>query len=61
LKNSLDTAREEGELKGEAKGKIEGKIEVAQVLIAMGDDDQKIVRVTGLSIDEIGNLRKNVG
>jgi hypothetical protein len=57
LKNSLDTVREEGE----AIGELKGKIEVAQTLIVMGDDDEKIVRITGMSIDQIVNLRKNVG
>jgi predicted transposase/invertase (TIGR01784 family) len=57
LKNSLDTAHEEGEL----KGKIEGKIEVARVLIELGDTDEKIVKATGLSIDEIVKLRKISG
>ena len=64
LKNSLDTAREEGEakgeLKGEAKGKIEGKIEVAIALVEIGEDNEKIARVTGLSIDEIITLRKKM-
>ena len=50
LKNSLDTAREEGEVKGMLK--------VALALIISGDDDQKIAQVTGLPIEEIVKLRK---
>ena len=50
LKNSLDTAREEGEVKGMLK--------VSQALIISGDDDQKIAQVTGLPIEEIVELRK---
>ena len=46
LKNSLDTANEEG------------KIEVAQKLITMGFDDKKIAEATGLSNDEIVGLRE---
>ncbi|MEA5427397.1 Rpn family recombination-promoting nuclease/putative transposase [Arcicella lustrica] len=60
LKNSLDTAREEGEtegiLKGKLEGKIEGKIEVAQNMLAMGMPMETIIQVTGLSEEEIKRL-----
>ncbi|MBB6004573.1 Rpn family recombination-promoting nuclease/putative transposase [Arcicella rosea] len=60
LKNSLDTAREEGEmegiLKGKLEGKIEGKIEVAQNMLAMGMSVEMIIQITGLSEEEISRL-----
>jgi predicted transposase/invertase (TIGR01784 family) len=49
LKNSLDTAREEG--------KIEGKIEVAKNLLSSGVSIDLIVKSTGLSGDEIKKLK----
>jgi predicted transposase/invertase (TIGR01784 family) len=51
LKNSLDTAREEG--------KIEGKIEIVKEMIKDSEPIEKIMRYTGLSkeqIEEIKNL-----
>ena len=56
LKNSIDTAREEGE----NKGKLEGKIEIARNLINKGFNISDIVEITGLSIIEIEKL-KNEG
>ncbi len=49
LKNSLDTAREEG--------KIEGKIEVVKNLLKNGVDIEIIIKSTGLSEDEIEELK----
>ena len=56
LKNSIDTAREEGE----HKGKLEGIIEIARNLINKGFNISDIVEITGLSIIEIEKL-KNEG
>lgn len=50
LKNSLDTAREEG--------KIEGKTEVARNLLSNGVSIDLIMKATGLSKTEIEKLRK---
>lgn len=50
LKNSLDTAREEG--------KIEGKTEVARNLLSNGVSIDLIMKATGLSRTEIEKLRK---
>lgn len=49
LKNSLDTAKEEG--------KIEGKIEVAKGLLIIGVNIDVISKSTGLTVDEIEKLR----
>ena len=49
IKNSLDTARDEG--------KIEGKIEVAKNLLLSGVPVDVIVKSTGLSIREIEKLK----
>jgi predicted transposase/invertase (TIGR01784 family) len=59
LKNSLDTAREEGEIKGVIKGKIEGKIEVVEMMLKNGVDDHTISLNTGISIEKIQSLRKS--
>ncbi len=49
LKNSLDTAREEG--------KIEGKIEIATKAIKKGLSMNDIIELTGLSADEINKIK----
>ena len=72
LKNSLDTAKEEGEeigikkgekigiKKGEEigikKGKIEEKIEVAKTALTEGIPIETIIKLTGLSKEEIKKL-----
>ena len=61
IKNSLDTAREEGEKKGliegTLKGKIEGKIEVAKNLLQSGIEISIIMIATGLSEQQIEKLK----
>ena len=52
IKNSLDTAREEGE----KRGKIEGKVEVVKTMLKKGMDIQLIIEITGLSKKEIEQL-----
>jgi predicted transposase/invertase (TIGR01784 family) len=52
IKNVVDTAYEDGEL----KGKIEGKIEIAKNLKRMGLNVEQIIEATGLSKEEIENL-----
>jgi predicted transposase/invertase (TIGR01784 family) len=70
VKNSLDTAKQEGEviglekgrLEGEAigleKGKLEEKIEIAQNAIKKGFDNETIAELTNLTIEQIEELRK---
>jgi len=53
IKNSVDTAREEGEI----KGKIEGKIEIARGMKLKGFDILIIEELTGLTKNEIENLK----
>ncbi|TXK20942.1 Rpn family recombination-promoting nuclease/putative transposase [Pontibacter qinzhouensis] len=77
LKNSLDTAREEGLLEGMEKGLLEGmekgiekglekgiekeKLEVANNAIRMGLSTDDIVNLTGLSREAIEQLKTNEG
>jgi transcription antitermination factor NusG len=56
-KDMLETAEEEGIKKGEKKGRIEGKIEIALVMIAEGESNEKIKKYTGLTDEEIEKLR----
>jgi len=58
LKNSLDTAKEEGKIEGKIEGQIEGKIEVAKNLLKIGIDINIIAKSTGLTIEEIRELKK---
>lgn len=54
FKNSIDTAREEGEI----KGKIEGKTEVASNLLKKGFSLDDIAEITGLTTQDISSLLK---
>ena len=68
IKNSIDTAKQEGlaegieigMAKGMAKGKAEGKheanAETAQRLLAMGLSDEQVAKATQLPLEIIKNL-----
>jgi len=60
LKNSIDTAREEGiiegEIKGEIKGVIKGKIEIAKNLKSKGFAVEDIAEITGLTATQIEKI-----
>lgn len=72
IKNSLDTAKEEGRAEGREEGRAEGREEgraegreegraegiamVAKMMYAKGMDIEVIASMTGLSTDEVENL-----
>ena len=56
LKNSLDTAKEEGKMEGKIEGKMEGKIEVAKNLLKNGVSIDIIMKTTGLTEKEITDM-----
>ena len=68
LKNTVDTAFDEGKLEGKIEGKIEGKmegkiegkmegkIEIAQTMKAQGMAVEAIAEITGLAVSEIEKL-----
>ena len=72
IKNSLDTAKAEGLAKGFGKGRVEGRaeglvegiakgrsetlVEVAKNLLSIGTPIESIMKVTGMTEDEIKNL-----
>jgi predicted transposase/invertase (TIGR01784 family) len=62
LKNSLDTARDEGiEIgveKGIQIGVEKGKTQVATNLVDLGLENKTIAQATGLSLEEVEQLRK---
>ncbi len=68
LKNVIDTAFEEGKLEGILESKLEGKLEgileskrtVALAMLAEDDSTEYIMRITGLSHEEIETLKKNI-
>ena len=63
--NIIDTAveaaekrgREEGRAEGRAEGREKGKREIASRLISMGMSDDDIINATGLSTDELAELK----
>ena len=61
MKNSLDTAREEGLMEGREAGREEGReqreIEIAKEMIRAGEPVEKIIRFTGLTLEQIEKLK----
>lgn len=61
-KGMLDTAREEGREKGREEGEIKGEIKkaisVAKNAIQEGFSDEVIVKLTGLTLEEIQRIRE---
>jgi predicted transposase/invertase (TIGR01784 family) len=61
IEQGLELGRQEGREEGRAEGRAEGlyqkSIETAQNLIKMGLSDEQIAQATGLSIEQIKNLR----
>jgi predicted transposase/invertase (TIGR01784 family) len=56
LKNSLDTAREEGLKEGLKEGEQRKQIEIARKLKQMGMSSDEIQEITGLSREDIERL-----
>lgn len=56
IKNSLDTAKEEGRAEGREEGRAEGIAMVAKMMYAKGMGVDVIASMTGLSTDEVENL-----
>jgi predicted transposase/invertase (TIGR01784 family) len=53
IKNSIDTARDEGKM----EGKIEGKIETAKLMLSEDEPIEKIIKFTGLTKEQIEKLK----
>lgn len=60
IKNSFDTAREEGLAEGIKEGKKEEKIEIAKNLLRCSIDVKIVAKSTSLSLDEISNIQDNL-
>ena len=56
IKNSLDTAKEEGRAEGREEGRAEGIAMVAKMMYAKGMDIDVIASMTGLSTDEVESI-----
>lgn len=56
IKNSLDTAKEEGREEGRAEGRAEGVAMVVKNMHAKGMDIDVIASITGLNKDEVESL-----
>ena len=61
IKNSLDTALQQGFEKGQEAGRAEGRdersIEIAREMLAEGESIEKIMRYTGLTEEQIKELK----
>lgn len=56
IKNSIDTAKEEGRKEGREEGVAKEKLATAKRLLGMGHTQEQVAKGTGLSIEEIERL-----
>lgn len=56
IKNSIDTAKEEGREEGRVEGIAKEKLATAKRLLGMGLTQEQVAKGTGLSIEEIERL-----
>ena len=56
IKNSIDTAKEEGRVEGRVEGIAKEKLATAKRLLGMGLTQEQVAKGTGLSIEEIERL-----
>ncbi|TAE03237.1 MAG: hypothetical protein EAZ97_01760 [Bacteroidetes bacterium] len=52
--------KEKGKIEGKSEGKLEEKLEIAKNAILGGLPDALIAQITGLSLEEIKNLKENI-
>lgn len=61
IKNSIDTAKQEGKEEGIAIGKEEGKnernLEIAKDMLAMNIDEATVIKLTGLTVEQLQQLK----
>ena len=60
MKNSLDTAYEEGKEEGIELGEWKNQIEVVKNSLAVGLDTETIAKITGLSVEEINKIKREL-
>ena len=56
IKNSIDTAKEEGRVEGRVEGIAKEKLATAKRLLGMGLTQEQVAQGAGLSIEEIERL-----
>lgn len=56
IKNSIDTAKEEGRKEGREEGVAKEKLATAKRLLGMGLTQEQVAKGTGLSIEDIERL-----
>lgn len=60
IKEQIEEAREQGLEQGLEQGRMEEKKEMARMLLALGDPLDKIIKVTGLSVEELEELKRTL-
>ncbi|MGL1890614.1 MAG: Rpn family recombination-promoting nuclease/putative transposase [Spirochaetaceae bacterium] len=56
-RGALEYARDEGRKEGREDARLEGKIDTAKKLLEAGSEIDFVSKITGLSLDEINNLK----
>lgn len=57
IKNGFDSAKRAGERLGLVKGRMLANVQTAKNLLKMGLPIDKIVKATGLSVEDVQNLQ----
>ena len=57
----INRGLEQGRFEGKREGMLEGKIEIAKQLLAEGAELAFVVKITGLSREQVRALEKNEG
>ncbi len=55
--NTIEKAEKKARLAGKLEGKLEEKLEIAKAMLKERDSVEKIIRITGLSIKQIAQLK----
>ncbi|GBF33681.1 hypothetical protein DCCM_2787 [Desulfocucumis palustris] len=60
IERTLDEMKKQALMAGKVEGKLEGKIEVARAALGKGFSIEDVVEITGLSIETILELKKEL-
>ena len=60
LKNSLDTAFEEGKIEGKIEGEVSNAIEVIKKGYSEGLSVEVLAKLTGMSVSEVSRVLNNI-
>lgn len=57
IEKGIRLGRQEGLNEGKLQGKLEGKLEVARTMLQNGIDRNTVIKMTGLTEDDLAQIR----